>query len=110
MNGVAYRCRVTGTCQPEVYTNAATLTVQTAPMITMNPSAAAVCPGANANFMVTATGTGLMYQWEVNAGSGWNVLVNGGSISGAMSASLTVSGVTMADNNKMYRCVVSGTC
>lgn len=108
--GMSYRCLVSGTCQPAVYSQPAALTVQTAPAVTMSPTNKAVCPGGNTTFSVTATGTGLMYQWEVNAGSGWSVLVNGGMVSGAMSSTLMLTGVSIADNNKQYRCVVSGTC
>jgi len=51
-----------------------------------------------------ASGT-LSYQWQLStdAGSTWS------DISGATSATLSLSGLTTADNGKRYRCVVSAT-
>lgn len=54
---------------------------------------------------MTATGTGLTYQWRKN---GVN-LVDGGNISGATTATLTISPAGMG-NSGSYDCVVSGAC
>ena len=89
-----------------------TVTVNQLPAITVQPSPATqtVCPGFNVTYSVTATGTGLTYQWRRN---GVN-LVNGGlpnlsSISGATTNSVTISNVGAA-NAGTYDVVVSGTC
>jgi hypothetical protein len=104
MNGYQYRVVVSGTCTPPVTSSAVLLTVNTAPAITVQPAAVTVCEGANATFSVTATGAGLIYQWEENTGSGWN------SIAGATSASYTQMSTTVAMSGYQYRVVVSGTC
>ncbi len=111
MNGYAYQCVVTGICAPlSVTSNCALLTVNTPVGITGQPAASAVCAGLNASFNVTATGTGLTYQWQesTNGGGTWNNITNGGIYSGATSATLTLTGVTAGMNNNLYRCVVSG--
>lgn len=61
--------------------------------------------GSTAVFMVTATDGGappLTYQWQLN---GTN-LTNGGNISGATTATLTVNNVGMSDSGS-YRVIVS---
>src|SRR5207237_418861 len=65
-NGKQYRVVVGGTCSPSVTSSAATLTVNTAPAITGQPTAQTVCAGSTASFTVTATGTALTYQWRKN--------------------------------------------
>lgn len=88
-------------------TATATVTVNQLPAITVQPTPATqtVCPGATVSYSVTATGTGISYQWRRN---GVN-LVNGGFISGATTPTLTISTVAGA-NSGNYDVVVSGTC
>ena len=75
-----------------------------APEIATQPQSAAVCPGSTATFSVTvtATGTELEYRWEKDG----TPLNNGGRVSGATTATLQITGVTVADNG-VYRCVVT---
>ena len=75
-----------------------------APVITGQPVSQAVCPGGSASFSVTvsATGTEMTYQWEKNGVA----LTNGNGVSGANSATLTISPVT-ATSNGIYRCLVT---
>lgn len=73
------------------------------PTITAQPSNTTAANGS-ASFSVTATGTGLTYQWQVDKGTGF---VN---IDGATSSTLTLSNVTPSMNGYWYRVVVaSGT-
>lgn len=94
---------------PQNCTNTAnvTITVNQLPAITVQPSPATqtVCPGVSVNYSVTATGTGLTYQWRRNAVN----LVDGGQISGATTNNLTIGNVSVA-NAGNYDVVVSGTC
>jgi hypothetical protein len=80
-------------------TTTVTVTVNPATAITTQPSAVAVCSGANATFTVVATGSGLTYQWRKGS-------VN---ITGATNASYTITGATAADAAN-YDVVVTGTC
>ncbi|HLO58912.1 MAG TPA: PKD-like domain-containing protein [Bacteroidales bacterium] len=119
MNGYTYRCVVSGTCNPAATTDgAASLTVNTAPSITTQPSSpAAVCSGTNSStFTVAASGTGLTYQWQrgisgvytsITAGTTPN---DGCTYSGFATATLTVTNAVSAMNGYTYRCMVSGTC
>jgi hypothetical protein len=103
MTGNQYRVIVSSQCGT-VTSNAATLTVNIAPAISTHPQNATICTGNNNTFSVTATGTSLTYQWELNSGSGYN------PIAGATSASYTVNNATLAMNGYSYRVVISGAC
>jgi hypothetical protein len=73
-----------------------------APSITVQPSNQTVTAGATATFSVTATGSGLTYQWRRN----------GSNISGATSSSYTTPATTVsggsANNGDVYSVVVTG--
>ncbi|QYM77803.1 immunoglobulin domain-containing protein [Horticoccus luteus] len=65
-----------------------TVTVATPPVFTTQPQSTSVTEGANVTFTAAATGTDpLTYQWKKN----------GSAISGATSATLTLSTVQLAD-------------
>jgi hypothetical protein len=66
--------------------------------------------GQTATFTVVATGTPTpTYQWQRQASgtTGFVALANGGSYSGVATATLTVSGVTLAMSGDQFRCVVA---
>jgi putative cofactor-binding repeat protein len=77
----------------------AVLTVNQSVVITNHPASIAVCAGSNASFTVTATGTGLTYQWR-------KASVN---IPGATSATYTINSVVAGDA-AIYDVVVTGSC
>ncbi len=94
----SYDCVITGACGSAT-SNAALLTVLTAPSITSSPSDATDCPGATVSFVVGAAGDGLGYQWRKG----------GVAIGGATGPSYTLGTIAAADAGS-YDCVVSGTC
>ncbi len=109
LNGYIYRLVATGSCTPAATSNSATLTVNMAPAITAQPSASTICAGANTTFSATAANaTG--YQWQVDDGSGFSNIPNGGVYSGATSATLTITGATAGLNGYIYRVVATGSC
>ena len=112
INTYQYRCVVSSTCSSPLNSNAGTLTVNTGPAITGQPSNVTVCSGNNVSFSVTATGGGLTYQWQesTNGGGSWNNLVNGATYSGVTTATLTITPATAGMDTYQYRCVVSGAC
>jgi Metallo-peptidase family M12B Reprolysin-like/Secretion system C-terminal sorting domain len=105
LNNFRYRVIVNGQCASATSAGAI-LTVQTAPSITAQPQAAVECVGNNAVFSVTASGTGLTYQWEFSTDG----IAPYTTIAGATNNTYTVTGVTLAQNNYRYRVIVSGTC
>jgi hypothetical protein len=51
------------------------------------------------------------YQWQTNLGVGFQNLSNAGQYSGATSATLTVSSLSISNNNQVFRCIINeGVC
>ena len=85
----------------------------TPPAFTLQPTSKTICPGANTSFSVAATNaTGL--QWQVNDGSGFTNISNGGvysivtSIGTSSTSTLTITGATSTMTTYGYRCVAAG--
>ena len=64
-----------------------------APNITAEPVDAEACAGADTSFIVTATGTSLTYQWQVNMGGFFLNLSDDGFHSGATNDTLNLTGL-----------------
>lgn len=114
LNGNQYRVQITNTCST-IVSNAATLTVLSAPAITAySPPSFVnnVCALSNTGFGVTATGDGLTYQWEVSedGGTSWNNVLNNATYSGATAATMFISNTPASFHENQYRVTVSGTC
>lgn len=101
-NGYAYKVVINGSCPSQITSNCVTLSVNSAAVISSQPANSTVCPGANATFSVTASGTANTYQWQVSNDNG----VTWTDITGATAATYTVTGATAGMNNNRYRAVV----
>lgn len=113
MNGYQYRCAVsTASCTTPILTNAATLTLNSLPAIGNNPTDVTICSGGTAGFNVSATGSGITFQWQesTDGGASYNNITNVGVYSGATTANLIITGAPVTMNTYRYRCVVTGTC
>jgi hypothetical protein len=80
--------------------------VSAVPNITVPPQSQSVCAGGNVTFFVTVTGTGsgnLVFLWKKNGVTITNAV---GRISGANTASLTLSNITISDADN-YTCVIT---
>jgi len=102
-----YDCVATNACGSTT-SNPAVVTVAEAPQIVSNPGPQSVkAVYFSATFSVTATGSPtLTYQWRRNAVN----LVDGGAISGAQTATLTLNPADLADNGTTIDCVVTNGC
>jgi PKD repeat protein len=109
MTTYVYHAVVTG-CSTSVTSGDATLTVNTVPEIVTQPKDSTVCTNAGATFNVTATGTAVTYQWQVNKGSGFVNVADDSNFSGSALSTLTVTNAPATFNNYILRVVVSGTC
>ena len=111
MNNYKYRCVVTGICSPQATSNSATLIVVTPASVSGHPNNSTICDGGNTSFSVTGVGSGIIYQWQVNTGSGFVNLSNGGVYSGVNSATLNITGANTSMNGYQYRVLLSNsTC
>ena len=93
-----YSVVVSGICGNAV-TSSATLTVNENVVVASAPVSLTNCPGTSASFSVSATGTGLSYQWSKD----------GSALAGQTASSLTLASVSAADAGT-YSVVVSGVC
>ena len=100
-----YNVIVTSPYGSATSTNAA-LTLNEPVSITTQPANQSASVGGAVSFSVSATGSGLAYQWR----RGTAPLSNGGNISGATTSILTVNPVSAADIATDYNVVVSGAC
>ncbi|MEE1945818.1 MBG domain-containing protein [Pedobacter sp. KR3-3] len=107
MNGYLYRFVATGSGSATSIN--AILTVNSAPVITAQPSASTICASANTTFSAAASNaTG--YQWQVDQGAGFGNVPNVAPYSGTTSATLTITGATAGLNGYSYRVVATGSC
>lgn len=100
-NGTVIAASYTGT-----YTNAITV----GNVITTQPSNQLTFNNGNAVFSVTVGSSGtIQYQWQLstNGGSSWSNITNGGIYSGATTASLNLTGVTLTQNGYDYRVIIT---
>jgi len=106
-NGNRFRMVASNTsCAPGI-SNAATLTVNTFPSITTQPTSVTVCEGGTANFSVAATtGVGVLsYQWQFSTNG-----ITYTSIPGATSSSYSITGAVVGQNNYVFRVIVTAGC
>jgi hypothetical protein len=105
-NGLQFRVVVTGGNGLSATSNTVTLTVNSPPVITVQPANQTVTLGNKATFNVTATGTPtLTYQWQVLVGANWT---NFGAGTGTTSATMTTNNTTASANGLQFRVVVTG--
>ncbi len=95
----SYDVVITGACGNKT-SSAATLTVNTATGIALQPSNQTVCAGAPVSLSVTASGIGTFtYQWRKN----------GSNIAGATGSTFSIASVA-ASNAGSYDVVITGSC
>ncbi|HNG34733.1 MAG TPA: putative Ig domain-containing protein, partial [Blastocatellia bacterium] len=94
----SYDVVITGDCGT-VTSNAATLTVNAGASISQQPQNQTVCVTQAASFSVTASGTGLTYQWRKG----------GVNIPGAINPTYNIASTTLADAG-VYDVVIAAAC
>lgn len=77
--------------------------------ITTHPTDTVANVGGSTTFQVTATGKlPLTYQWQVNTGSGYVNINDGGPYSGVTTSTLSITGATEDMHEYRYRVIVTG--
>ena len=111
MAGYQYRVLITGSCAASLTSNTVTLTLSNTPVINSQPASKTICAGNSVSFALTASGSGLSYQWQERIGSGlFNNISDNASFSGTTTNTLTVNNVTTTMSSNSYQCVVTSTC
>jgi gliding motility-associated-like protein/uncharacterized repeat protein (TIGR01451 family) len=101
-----YNVIITGNSMPNDTSNYVSLFVETLPVITMEPVSISACLGDSISFSVSATGTALTYQWK----RGLLDVVDGPTIIGANSTTLSIDPLSPLDTGSDYYIVISGSC
>ncbi|HXB12580.1 MAG TPA: hypothetical protein VNZ45_11370, partial [Bacteroidia bacterium] len=98
----------TGSTGNSKYDNIAIQGDSICPVMWMQPQNATICNGENTDFVTKVVG-GLndIYQWQVNTGSGFTNISNGGVYNGATTDSLILTNVPPVMNGYTYRCIIS---
>ncbi|OSZ80999.1 hypothetical protein CAP36_07120 [Chitinophagaceae bacterium IBVUCB2] len=111
MNGNQYRVVVSGACSQAATSSAATLTViSPVTVATQVETTREICSGSNTNFNITGSSSQpINYQWQVNTGTGFNNISNGGVYSGATAATLTITNAPTSMSGYTYRVQLSNT-
>jgi gliding motility-associated-like protein len=109
MNGYVYHVIVSG-CSVSVTSADAILAVNTSPEILVQPADSTVCMNAGGTFAVSATGTGITYQWQVNRGLGFVNVTDDANTSGSTLNTLTIINAPASFNNNIFRVVIKGVC
>ena len=113
-NGLAGSCEFSdldGNIIFDNYVNGS-VTVYQPPMLTSDPSNQTAPEGTSTNFSVSATGTGLVYQWQESDDNGntWTSLSNIAPYLGTNTATMQINPVYQTMDDYQYRCRISGTC
>ena len=109
-NGYNYNVKITGTCSPVATSVTARLGVSIITSITLQPRDSTVCESNAAAFRVTADGAGLTYKWQVNTGSGWTDLSNGGNYNQVSTNNLLIYNPLRTMNGYRYRVIIGSSC
>jgi hypothetical protein len=65
----------------------------------------------SAQFSLASSDPNATYQWQTNLGLGFQNLTDAGQYSGSATNTLSISNVTLSNNNQQFRCIVnSGSC
>ena len=72
--------------------------------ITASTNVSKICPGANTSLVSNISGSS--FQWQVNTGSGFQNISNGGSYSGTTTSTLQINNAPVTFYGYQYRCFV----
>jgi hypothetical protein len=79
--------------------------------VSSQPNSQTININNNAQFIVGSSDPSATFQWQTDLGVGFQNLNSVGQYSGTTNDTLTVSNVTMSNNNQPFRCIVSsGSC
>ncbi len=95
---------------PDIGSIEFTTSTGSASIVSQPNSVSISCGPATAQFTISTSGYGNIYQWEENRGSGWSALVNNAIYAGVKTNQLTISNAGASRNNYQYRCIFTGAC
>lgn len=112
LDGARFRCRISGACQGDIYSNPASLMLQPGPSIAAQPDDFKGCANTDAILEVQVSGTSSGLQWQMSLDNGLtytNVPVTA-PYSGQSTSMLRIHPSGAAPGNALFRCRISGSC
>ena len=104
-NALQYKCVVGGCANSSLTSTAAVLTVlPVANLLAQSPNVI-LCEGASTSLFVTPSIPGVTFQWQVDSGSGFTTISDGGIYSGSSTDVLSISNVSAAEDGNIYQCL-----
>ena len=70
-------------------------------------TAQSTCENNTVTFSVTASGSNIQYQWQVNCGSGWTTLSDNMTYTGTQSTIITIHNPGLGMSGCRYQCIVN---
>jgi len=106
MNNHQFQCIVSGCASSSITSNVVTLFLGTSATINTQPASVVLCGSGNTSFTVGASNA-QSFQWQVNSGSGFTNLANGGIYTNVNAATLNLIGANLTQNGNLYQCVIT---
>lgn len=107
LNGAIIRCIAEGTCGADTSKDM-TIIVSPLPKVITPPEDLTLDHGSSAVFRVIASGVNLKYRWQAGVNGNFAFINNNGIYSGVYTDELRVKGISRAQDNTEFRCVVMG--
>ncbi|MDP1728349.1 MAG: LamG-like jellyroll fold domain-containing protein [Bacteroidota bacterium] len=81
------------------------------PLIITQPVNDSATVGNSSQFIITTSDSLSNFQWQTNLGLGFLNISNAGQFSGVNNDTLIISGLTLSNNNQLFRCIITkGLC
>lgn len=112
LNGAQIRCVISGTCNGDINSSIAILTVTPIPLITTQPADQSVCESISVQFNSSASNA-LTYQWMYSTDGGTTFLPFNdipGQVSGSQGINLDLFNVTPAQSGWLIYNAISNAC
>lgn len=109
LNNSLFRALISNSCN-SINADTTSLKINQLPQVIKEPIGQSVCVGNQTTLSVMADGSGLSYQWQVNAGNGFVNLNSTSNYSNVNSPNLLISSIPNSFNNYRYRCVIFNNC
>ena len=113
INGASYRLRATNSCGT-VFSNAATLTVSSPPIIVNEPATpGGICQqGGTVLLSADASGQSLTYRWQIQApgSTSWSAITQSSVFQGVFTPTLSINNPLLSLNGYKFRIRVDGKC
>ncbi len=104
------QCIAEGGCGDILMSFEASLIVNSSAEITLQPESQILCEGEEYILETDATtGSNLVYQWQLDTGSGFNDIMDNSSYSGSNTNALTVQ-VDLSMDGYQFQCIASNDC